>query len=315
MTAKKQFFGNLALFVAAVIWGVAFVAQVVAMKYVGAMTFGAARFAIGAVSLLPIMLYYRLNPEAGGEADKVPLVKTLPAGALLGVVLFAGVTLQQFGIKGTTAGKAGFITDLYIIFVPIAEVFLGKKQRKIIWLCAAMSAVGLYLISVTERFTISQGDFLVLLSSFFWTAQIMLTDKYSKQYNVIRLSFIEYIITSALSAAAAFIFEDVTFHGLFEAAVPIIYTGVFSVGVAFTCQTIGQRYAKASHASIIFSLESVVACAAGVLFLHETLNPRMVVGCVLMVLSMILIQFGSTPQQGAKAPEKRTPRRRAPSEE
>lgn len=315
MVDKKQFFANLALFVAAFIWGVAFVAQSVAMRYVGAMTFGAARFAIGAVSLLPIMLYYRNNPEAGSDADKVTLKKTIPAGALIGVVLFIAVTLQQFGIKGTTAGKAGFITDLYIIFVPIAEVFLGKKQRKVIWACAALSAVGLYLISVTDRFTVSSGDLLVLLSSFFWTMQIMLTDKFAKQYNVIRLSFIEYIVTSALSFIAAFFFEDVSISGLWQAAFPIIFTGVFSVGVAFTCQSIGQRYAKASHASIIFSLESVVACAAGVIILHETMSLRSIIGCALMVTSMILIQLGSDSKNSSVPCEKQVPRGGAAQED
>lgn len=312
---KKQLCANIALFVAAVIWGVAFVAQVIAMKYVGAMTFGAARFAIGAVSILPIMFYYRTNSNAGSDADKVPLKNTLSAGILLGVVLFVGVTLQQFGIKGTTAGKAGFITDLYIIFVPIAEVLLGKKQRKVIWLCAALSVVGLYLISVTDKFIISRGDLLVLSSSLFWTAQIMLIDKFTKQYNVIRLSFIQYMVTAILSFAAALIFEDVSLHAVLQAAGPIIYTGVFSVGVAFTCQSIGQRYAKASHAAIIFSLESVVACAAGVLMLHESMNLRGLVGCVLMVSSMILIQCGSGSQETVQVSQEQIPKEQAPQEE
>ena len=293
---KKQLEANLMLFIAALIWGVAFVAQRVAIRYVGAITFGAVRFAIGALSLLPLLFYLRKKPMAdpGTGADEVSLKHTLPVGILLGCVLFAASTLQQIGLYTTTAGKAGFITDLYIVFVPMIEVLFGHKLKKIIWACAAMSAVGLYLISVTGNFTVSGGDVLVLIASVIWAVHILLVDKFSKQYNPIRLSFIQYIVTAALSLPAALIFEKISLNALLQIIGPTLYMGILSTGVAYTLQIIGQRHAKASHAAIILSMESVFSCIAGAIILHENMGVRGVIGCALMAGAMVLTQFGTT---------------------
>lgn len=297
---KKQLRANLLLFVAALIWGVAFVAQRVGDEHVGAMTFNAVRFLIGSASMVPLLIFLKRRPRPEGGADGVPMKKTLPVGLILGGVLFVASTLQQYGLYGTTAGKAGFITDLYIIFVPLFEVIFGRRLKKTIWLCIAMAAVGLYLISVTGKFTMSRGDFLVLLGSLVWTVHILLVDRFSKRYNPVRLCFLQYMVTAVVSLAAALFAEKITLAGLEAAAWPILYTGVFSVGIAYTLQIAGQRYAKASHAAIILSMESVVACIAGALILHESLGTRGVAGCVLMAGAMLLTQVGPAPKGKAE---------------
>lgn len=287
---KKEWQANVLLLLAAAIWGFTFIAQRIASNYVGAFTFNAIRLAIGAVSLLPIIFIAGRKPSQG--ADAVPLKNTIVPGIILGLVLFTAATLQQVGIESTTAGKAGFITDLYIVLVPIAEVVFGKKLKKSIWVSVILAAIGLYLISVTEKFTVSSGDILVFIGSFFWTVHILLIDRYSKKMNPLKLSLMQYVTSAVLSFAAAFIFEKITVYGLYNAIIPILYSGIFSVGIAFTLQITGQRYSKPAHASIILSMESVFAFIAGVLILHENMNMRGYAGCLLMVSAMLLTQFG-----------------------
>lgn len=279
---------DLLLFITAFIWGIAFVAQKSGMRYVQAFTFGAARFALGAVSMLPLLLAARHREK---QAEKKQEGKLIPAGLMLGVVLFAATTLQQIGICTTTAGKAGFITDLYIIIVPLIETFAGRRQGKTIWICAFMAAAGLYLIGVSGNFTVSPGDIMVLSSSFLWAVQILMVDKFSKSYDPVKLSFIQYCVTAVLSIPPALLFEKISITGLYGAALPIVYAGVFSVGIAYTFQIAGQRYAKASHAAIIMSMESVISLIAGAVMLHESISAREITGCALMGAAMILTQI------------------------
>ncbi len=301
---KKEWQANILLFIASGIWGFAFIAQRIASFYVGAFSFNALRLFIGAVSMLPILWFIRKRPAQG--ADSVPLIKTLLPGVLLGSVLFTAATLQQIGIQTTTAGKAGFITDLYIILVPLAELIFGRKLKKTIWVCVVLSIVGLYLISVNKRFTVSSGDLFELAGAFFWTVHILLVDRFSKKTNPVRLSFLQYTTAALLSLIAASFFEKVTLYGLSHVVMPSIYSGVFSVGIAFTLQITGQRYSKPSHASIILSMESVFACIAGIWVLHENMSTRGYVGCSLMVCAMILTQFGGFRRKRdvAELPEK-----------
>lgn len=286
---KKEWHANVLLLVASAIWGFTFIAQRIASNFVGAFTFNAVRLLIGALSLLPIILISGRKEQKG--ADAVPFKNTILPGIIIGFFLFAAATFQQIGIKTTTAGKAGFITDLYIIFVPLAEIIFGKKLKKSIWLCVVLAAVGLYLISVTESFSVSAGDILVFISSFLWTAHILFIDRFSKKTNPLKLSLVQYITASVLSFAAAALFEKITAYGLYSALLPILYSGVFSVGIAFTLQITGQRYSKPAHASIIMSMESVFAFIAGVTVLHESMNMRGYIGCVLMICAMLLTQF------------------------
>jgi drug/metabolite transporter (DMT)-like permease len=287
---KKEWQANVLLFITSGIWGFAFIAQRVATRYIGALTFNSLRLSIGALSMLPILWFFRKRPTEG--ADAVPLRNTLLPGMILGCVLFVAATLQQVGINTTTAGKAGFITDLYIVLVPIAEVLFGRKLKKSIWICVVLAAAGLYLISVTGQFTISEGDFYELIGAFFWTAHIMLIDRYSKKTNAIKLSLIQYATAAVLSFIAASILGKFSLHGLSHVVLPTLFCGVLSVGIAYTLQIKGQRYSKPSHASIILSMESVFACLAGIFFLHENMGVRGYIGCALMICAMILTQFG-----------------------
>lgn len=287
---NKEWQANVLLFIASGIWGVAFIMQRMATEYIGTYTFNALRFFIGALSMLPLLLILRKKPSRG--ADSVPLKKTIIPGLILGCVLFTAAALQQMGLYTTTAGKAGFITDLYIVLVPIAEVLFGRKLNKIIWVCAAMSAVGLYLLSVTEHFTISTGDLFEFAGAFVWTAHILLIDRYSKKANPLRLSFMQYLTSAVLSLFVALFLENISIPAISHVIFPVLYSGVFSVGIAFTLQIAGQRYSKPAHASIIFSMESVFACLAGILVLHESLNARGYIGCALMICAMIMTQIG-----------------------
>lgn len=287
---KKQITANILMFVAAFIWGVAFIAQKMVIGHLGAFTFNGLRFFIGGLSMLPLMLYYKKKPDIKNDADKVPLKNTIFPGVLIGLALCAGASLQQIGLYNTTAGKAGFITDLYIILIPIAEIVLGKKIKKSVWPCAAIAVVGLYLISVSDNFTISSGDVLVLIGSLFWTVQMLLVDKYSKRFNIIKLSFVQYMTTAVISIIIAAFTEEITAEGIIASVGPMLYTGIMSVGVAYTLQTVGQRYAKPSTAAIILSTESVIAAVAGTVILHEEMSLRTIIGCVLMITAMVLIQ-------------------------
>jgi drug/metabolite transporter (DMT)-like permease len=287
---KKEWQANVLLFITSGIWGFAFIAQRVAMRYIGALTFDALRLAIGALSMLPILWFFRKRPAQG--ADAVPLKNTLLPGVILGCVLFIAATFQQVGITTTTAGKAGFITDLYIVLVPIAEVIFGRKLKKTIWVCVILAAAGLYLISVTGQFTISIGDLYEFIGAFFWTAHIMIVDRYSKKTNVVRLSLVQYSTAAVLSLIAALLFGKFSLHGLSHVVLPMLFCGVLSVGIAYTLQIKGQRYSKPSHASIILSMESVFACIAGILILHENMGARGYVGCALMICAMLCTQVG-----------------------
>ncbi|HEX2938884.1 MAG TPA: DMT family transporter [Ruminiclostridium sp.] len=311
---NKQREANLALFMASLIWGVAFVAQREGVRYVGAFYFGAIRFTLGALSMLPILLLMRSKEKNDSEKSdnikSVPLLKTLPAGLILGSVLFFAATFQQLGLYYTTAGKAGFITDLYIIIVPVIEIFFGRKLKKIMWLCVALAVVGLYLISVNENFSISQGDVLVFIGSFLWAGHIMLIDNYSKRYNPVRLSVIQYLVTAILSLIVALAVEKVSFYGIYKAALPILFTGILSVGVAYTLQIIGQKHAKASHAAIILSMESVVSWIAGILILHESMSLRGIIGCVLMASAMVLTQAGGSVNKKKLCAESSVPQQK-----
>lgn len=300
---KKELQAYLFLFGTSVIWGVAFVEQRIATNYAGPMFFNGVRFALGALSILPVALIMGKRRKDGGKKTGYPSWKqTLPLGIILGVVLFCAATLQQVGLKSTTAGKAGFITDLYIVFVPLSEIFWGRKPSKMIWLSVALSLIGLYFISVDESFTVSQGDFIVFISSAVWAAQILILDRYSKRYDPIILSMIQYVATSLLNLIAAPFFEKISFAALSEIWPIVLYTGIFSVGVAYTFQILGQRQVKASHSALILSTDAVFASIAGILILHEGMSGRGIIGCVTVVCAILLSQLGV----GRSAPRRTT---------
>jgi drug/metabolite transporter (DMT)-like permease len=282
---------DLLLLLAAVIWGFAFVAQRMGMDHIGPFMFNAIRFALGAgVMLVVVKVRGALTADRRPPtADRRPLTA---GGILLGLILFAGATFQQAGIVHTTAGNAGFITGLYVILVPVFGIFSGQKAGVNLWGGAIIATVGLYFLSVTESLTISKGDVLVLIGAVFWAIHVLYTGWISPRASALHLAMTQYIVCALLSLISALIIETNTLEGIYNAAIPLLYGGLLSVGVAFTLQIVGQKKAPAAHAAIILSLEAVFAVIGGVMILSETMNERKWIGCSLMLAGMLLAQVG-----------------------
>ncbi len=275
---------DLLLSLAAAIWGFAFVAQRLGMDFVGPLTFNAARFAIGAVVLVPLA---RARAKAAA-----PWRDDLPRGLALGAVLFGGANLQQWGLVTTTAGNAGFITGLYVILVPILGLAVGERTRTATWLGAVLAVVGLFLLAVTDRFTIATGDLLVLAGAIFWAVHVLLIARFSPRTEPVRLAALQFAVCAVLSLAGALVFEDVAWAGLRGATGPILYAGLLSTGIAYTLQVVAQQKAPPAHAAIILSLEAVFALLGGIVLLGESLGARGLAGCAVMLAGMILSQVG-----------------------
>lgn len=283
---NKQIQSNLLLLLTAAIWGLAFVAQRVGMDYIGPFTFNAVRFLLGSISLIPAIRIFYSN-ESDRKIDK----RVIKYGIIAGSFLFAGSSLQQVGLIYTTAAKAGFITSLYIILVPIIGIFIGQKTSKNIWIGAVIAVIGLYLLSVKEDLTIGFGDLLQLIGAFFWAMHIILIGEFSNKVNPLRLSQLQFATCSLLAFIAALLFENIEISSIFAAYAPILYGGILSVGVAYTLQVVAQKNAKAGPAAIALSMEAVFAVIGGILFLNESLDIRGYVGCGLMLAGMLISQL------------------------
>lgn len=281
--------GNIALFLTAAIWGFAFVAQRVGMEHVEPFIFNGIRFALGSLSLLPLIWYSGRKPERAAGASHS--MSPFRSGIVAGLILFVAASLQQIGVVYTTAGKAAFITCMYLIMVPIAGLFLQHRITLAAWLGSALAVTGLYFLCVKEDLTVSFGDVLVLGSALFWTVHILYIDHVSNRVDVLRLASVQFAICSVLSLAVAAAVESPTADGIAAAAVPILYGGICSVGIAYTLQIVGQKYASPTHASIILSLETVFAAIGGYLILDEQLGSRELAGCALMLGGMLLSQM------------------------
>ena len=275
---------DLLLLLTALIWGFAFVAQRVGMEYVGPYLFNGARFALGALPLVPFVLKNTSKPRWSN------LLRAAPGSLLAGLFLFVGSSLQQVGIVYTTAGKAGFITGLYVILVPILGLFLGQRSGRNTWIGALGASAGLYLLSIEPPLAIARGDALVLVSALFWAGHVLLIGRLSRQIDWAALAFLQYLTCSVLSTGVAFLTEEIALQPLLDAALPIAYGGVLSVGVAYTLQVVAQRQAPAGHAAIILSLETVFAALGGWLLLDETMPLRGLLGCALIFAGMLVSQ-------------------------
>ncbi|MDD3313548.1 DMT family transporter [Pseudodesulfovibrio sp.] len=293
---------DILLFVTAAIWGFAFVAQRVGMDHVGPLTFNGIRFALGGLALIPLALRLEKNRAATytpAGARRIGL-----GGIALGVVLFFGASLQQaglagpqlavFGLDASTAGKAGFITGLYVVLVPICGLFLRERPGWGTWLGAVIAVVGMYLLSVTADLSVAFGDLLVLVSALFWTTHVLLVGKISPGMDAadaVKLSIVQFLACAALSLVVAFPTEPVAMGSILDAGIPILYGGFMSVGIAYTLQIVAQRDAPSAHAAIIMSLEAVFAAIGGCVMLDETLTVRALIGCGLMLAGMVLSQL------------------------
>jgi drug/metabolite transporter (DMT)-like permease len=215
-----------------------------------------------------------------------------PGGVLLGLILFAGATFQQVGIVYTTAGNAGFITGLYVILVPVFGLFSGQKAGVNLWGGAVIATCGLYFLSVTDDMSISKGDLLVLVGSVFWAVHVLYTGWLSPRTSALRLAVTQYAVCFLLSMVSSFLFESNALSGIYLAAIPLLYGGLLSVGIAFTLQIIGQKKAPPAHTAIILSFEAVFAVIGGVMILSETMTERKWIGCAMMFAGMLLAQVG-----------------------
>ena len=280
------------ILLASAIWGFAFVAQRIGMDYVGPFTFNGVRFALGSLVLLPLIMRNGIWKNASKKNTFSGGTKTLIfGGGLLGIILFSAASFQQVGLVYTTAGNAGFITGLYVVIVPTLGLFWGQHPNAGTWIGALLAAVGLYFLSVTEELTMSFGDMLELFGAFLWAVQILIVGWLSPKTDPIKLAITEFSTCSLLSLFTAFIFEEIVLNNLLQAALPILYGGVLSVGVAYTLQVVAQQNAHPAHAAILFSLESVFAAFGGWLILNETIGPRGLIGCMLMLSGMLLSQL------------------------
>lgn len=278
------------LFLAAFIWGVAFVAQSVGMDYMGPFTFNGARFLMGSMVLLPLVIYRRKgkskeSKKFGSRRD------TLTGGICCGLALCCAALFQQFGIVYTTVGKAGFITTLYIIIVPIMGIFLKKKVPGKVWIAAVIAAVGMYLLCMSESLRLSRGDIYVFICAILFSIHILVIDYFSSKADGVELSCLQFLTAGIIGSVLALIFERPTLSNFAGGIIPLAYAGIMSSGVAYTLQVIGQKDLDPTVASLILSLESVVSMLAGWVILKQALSPRELFGCVLVFAAVILAQL------------------------
>ncbi len=301
---------KLLLLLAALIWGVAFVAQSVGMDYMGPFTFNGARFLMGSAVLVPVILFRRkkADPAGGGQAqtDRSGAKENAGKAALMGGVccglaLCPAALFQQFGILYTTVGKAGFITTLYIILVPLAGIFMKKTPSSRIWTGAALAAFGFYLLCIKEGFSLSRGDALVFIGSVLFTVHILVIDHFSPKADGVELSCIQFLTAGVISSVLAFVFEKPELSALAEGIIPLAYAGILSSGVAYTLQVIGQRDTDPAVASLLLSMESVFSVLAGWMLLGQALSARELMGCALVFGAVILVQLPT----GKRRPDKK----------
>ncbi|MBQ5910420.1 MAG: DMT family transporter [Clostridia bacterium] len=288
--------GTLILLLTALIWGSAFVAQTDGMNYVGPLTFLSVRFLLGGIVLLPIIIYKRkksAEPDLSGTPLSTEIKRALPGSVFCGLFLGIASALQQYGLLFTSVSKAGFITTLYVIFVPLFSLFLKKKLGINLWVAVLLATVGLYMLCMNGTAAFSLGDTLVFVCAVFYALQIMAIDKYVKGTDPMLLSAIQFLTVGLLSLLPAIIIEQPTPSGLLAAWFPIVYAGVFSSGVAYTLQVVAQKYAAPTVAAITMSFESVFAVLSAAVLLGERLTFKEGVGCVIMFCAIILAQLPS----------------------
>lgn len=280
---------------AALIWGTAFVFQSVGAEYVGPFTFNAARSAVAFLFLLALCAVLRSMRQQGGvDKERVSAVyrrEMLLGGVCCGAALTVAANLQQKGLETTTPGKAGFITALYIVIVPLVEILFGKKAPRTIWLGILLAVAGLYCLCITEKVTVSGGDFYILLCALCFAVHILVIDRFTRRVDGVELSCVQFFVAAVLSAVGMMAWESPSWEALRLCVWPVLYVGVLSSGVAYTLQILAQKDANPTVVSLLLSLESVFATLAGAVVLGERMSGREYFGCVLMLAAVILAQL------------------------
>ena len=285
---------------AAFIWGTAFVAQSVGADYVEPFTFNAARSAIAFLFLL-ILCLVRRKMQKGVVESATKSWKDLAVGGICcGMALTVATNLQQKGLETTTSGKAGFITALYIVIVPILSIFLKKKAPRAIWLSVVLAVAGLYCLCITEDFTITSGDFYILLCALCFSVHILVIDHFTQKVDGVELSCVQFLVVTALSAVGMLAAETPSVEALKMCVGPILYLGILSSGVAYTLQILAQKDSNPTVVSLLLSLESVFAVLAGAVILHDRMSGKEYLGCVLMLAAVVLAQL---PEKAPKTAE------------
>ena len=286
---RQKFTGSILLLIGAIIWGVAFVAQAKASN-IGAFTFNCVRNIIGGVVLLPLVFVLRKRDSATPKPKKSP--NLFICGAICGALFAVASAFQQTAINmGASTGKAGFITACYIIFVPLISTFFGKRVSPLLWLAVVLSTVGLYLLCMTESLVLEISDLLLLACAVSFAFQILAIDRFSPYFSGIKLACVEFFACGIFSGIMMFIFEKPSLSAIYAAGMPILYTGVFSSGVAYTLQIVGQKKLNPTVATLIMSLESAIAAISGWLILGQSMRPEEIIGCVIMFAAIVIAQL------------------------
>ncbi|MCH5190907.1 MAG: DMT family transporter [Oscillospiraceae bacterium] len=285
---KARIKSTILLFLTAIIWGFAVVAQRVGADYVGPFTFNGIRFLLGACSLIPVILIFKKE-----KFNKEKFLKTLFVGFAAGVILFIGASLQQFGIEITgSVGKAAFLTGLYTIFVPVMRFMMGKRSSVLSFVGAAFALLGLFLLCMTgNRIAFGKGDVLLILGAVFWALHILVVDKFVNSVSPLKFSMMQFFFCGILSMIFALLTEDIQLSAIGSAGIPILYGGLMSVGIAYTCQILAQKNADPTFAAVVFSTESVFGAIGGAIILHEFMSRRGYLGCALIFIGIILSQL------------------------
>ncbi|MBQ7976327.1 MAG: DMT family transporter [Clostridia bacterium] len=285
--------------IAAFIWGTAFAAQSICADHIEPMTFNALRGLIASITLFIIYLVYSKAVKRLAPPKQIPWKKLLPGSALCGLFLALASNMQQLGLGDTSAGKAGFITALYIVIVPILGLFIGKKCDFKVWISVAVAVLGLYFLCITDSFTIAPGDFYVFICAILFGVHIMVIDKYTQSVEGILLSLGQFIVVTILSGIGMIFFENPSIAEIQKCILPTLYVGIFSSGVAYTLQIIAMKGANPTKISLLLSLESVFAVVGGT-FIGEKLSGREYIGCILMFGAVVLSQLPSKKENKPK---------------
>ena len=286
---KEQIKGSVMLLFATLIWGSAFVAQSVGMDHLGPMSFQAVRSLLAVAAM--VVLVFCFDRDKGQFLVLWKNKALWKTGILCGLALFMAQGLQQMGLQYTEPGKAGFITAMYIVLVPVFGLFLGRRCGWQIWLSVALAVTGLYLLSCVGVARINLGDVMILISAAAFAVQILLIDYLAQELDGLRLNGIQFFVVMVLSSLTAAFTETASWQGVIDCAVPLLYTGILSSGVAFSLQILGQQHLPPEPASLIMSLESVFAVLAGWVILGQTLRPIEALGCCLVFAGVILCQI------------------------
>ncbi len=295
----KKLKSNILLFSTAIIWGFAFVAQRMGADYVGTFTFIGIRFALGALTLIPVIMIFE-HKDTVIETHNKKMKTTLFSGVIAGLLLFTASALQQAGIEITqSAGKAGFLTGLYTVIVPVLGIFLKRKTSINIWIGAVLAVCGMFLLCVNEKTGVGFGDLILITCAVFYAIHIHVIDRFGDKIYSIRFSCIQFAVCGVLGMILTGMLENVEPGAIKSAAIPILYAGILSSGVAYTCQIIGQKTSDPTYASIIFSTESVFSAIGGAIILHEVMTGRGYAGCALIFAGIIISQlnFGKNTRE------------------